>query len=51
MKTKSAFLHCRFDPRLKELATKAAAREEVSLSSLVEAAIKFYLRERYGKKG
>jgi len=39
-----------FGPRLKELATKAAAREEVSLSPLVESAIKLYLRGRYGRR-
>jgi predicted HicB family RNase H-like nuclease len=48
-KVKTAFLHCRFDPRLKALAQKAADREGVSLSHLVVQALMFYIKSKYGR--
>ncbi len=46
---KTAFLHCRFNPKIKDLAQRAADREGVSLSAIVEKSLVFYLKTRYSR--
>lgn len=48
-KIKTGYLHCRFDPRLKAVAQRVAAREDISLSNLVVKALTFYIRTKYSK--
>ena len=48
-RVKTAFLHCRFNPKLKDKAQRAADLEGVSLSSIIEKSLLFYLRTKYSK--
>lgn len=43
---KSASLNLRMNPQIKELASKAAAADQRSLTSLIEKLLVDYLRER-----
>jgi predicted HicB family RNase H-like nuclease len=48
-RVKTAFLHCRFNPKLKDKVQRAADREGVSVAALVEKSLVFYLRTKYSK--
>ena len=48
-RVKTAFLHCRFNPKIKALAQRAADREGVSVAAIVEKSLLFYLRTKYSK--
>ena len=46
-KTKTDYIHCRANPKLKEAAMRVAQHEGKSLSDLIADALKFYVKARY----
>ena len=50
-KSKTDFIHCRANPKIKEAAMNLAKHEGKSLSDLIADALKFYVQSRYASKG
>lgn len=49
-KSKTEFIHCRANPKVKAAAMKVAQVEGKSLSDLITDALRFYVQSKYATK-